>query len=192
MVTRAETIRNKTYEYLTPILRTYKDNILVKLNELFVIAYGIGDYFDKDNDTPSFYILIDMKFNKDKFVKFIEYVEQAEYYIKHYNHNRDSMVVVIKIPNEYEKAYFKFKKSKYSEMYNPEQIELFFNNKKREKTYEKLTKSNKGILHYQETLYNVFDVNMSPEDVQEHPEYDLPIEIDIQKEIFNHRKKHKK
>ena len=192
MVTCTQTLRNKTYEYLTPILRTYESNLLSQLNSLNVIAYGIGDNFDKNNEIPSFYVLIDSKNSKKNVLSdFLKYLEEKDFYVKNYNSGRSFIMVVIKVPEDFHNAYYKFKKSKYSEMYTKDQIEMFFNTKKRENTYQKLLKSTKGLKLFKDIIFDVFDSEMTEEDLISHPEYDLPIEISIQKEIFNYRKKNR-
>lgn len=184
---QAVSLKNKTFEYLTPLLRSYP-NIISKLNNLSVIAYCIGDYFDKENTTPSFYIMIDSEYKKDDFFKFINFLEDTNYFIKYYNHSVNIYVIVIKILEEHQNAYYKFKESKYSKMFTKDEISTYFDNTPRRKTYEKLRKSEKGKQLYLDLLVNEYNIDLETEDIEHHEEYDLPLEVSMSYEIFNYPK----
>jgi len=182
-----KTLQNKTFEYLTPLFRVFNDKFILYIHDLSVIAYGIGDIFDKVNKQPSFYILIN---NKDyaKISLFLNYIEDKEYYIKHYNYSKKLIMVVIKIPENYHKSYYEFKKGNYSKMFNKKEIDFFFNTTFRRNTYEKLMKTEKGLDLYKEKMDNTFLCNVTRDIVKYHTEYDIPININIKQEIFNKKK----
>ena len=182
-----KTSQNKTFEYLTPIFRIFNDNFIPHIQKLSVLAYGIGDVFDKLNKIPSFYILIENKNNED-LSSFLTYIEDKEYYIKHYNHTKKLIIVVIQIPEIYHKSFYEFKKGNYSKMFSNEEINFFFNTKLRRNTYERLMKTDIGKKLYTERINKIFLTNVTEDIIEHHIEYDVPININIKQEIFNKKK----
>lgn len=186
-----KTLQNKTFEYLTPLFRIYQPNFIDRLSKINVLAYGIADTHDVTNKQPSFYILININVLKAQVIYFLDFIKEQQCYIKHYNYDKSKIMVVISIPEKYYKSYYHFKRGHYSKMYNEEEIEMFFNNNYRQLTYNKLKKTETGLENYVSRVANEFDINISSHfisSLQQHPEYDMPISVNIKQEIFNKRK----
>lgn len=189
-----KTIQNKTFEYLTPLFRFYNPIFIDKLNNINVLAYGIADSNDVTNNQPSFYILINTNVRKAQVIYFLDFIISHECFIKHYNYDKNKIMVVITIPEKYLSTYYHFRRGHYSKMYSVEEIKQFFDNEKRIITYHKLMKTDVGLELYSSRIANDFDITLSEDkinDYKNHTEYDIPINVNITNEIFNKRKNKK-
>ena len=186
-----KTVQNKTFEYLTPLFRFYNPIFIDKLNNINVLAYGIADSNDVTNNEPSFYILINTNVRKAQVIYFLDFIISHDCFIKHYNFDKNKIMVVITIPQKYHSTYHHFRRGHYSKMYNNEEIKQFFDNENRKVTYHKLMKTDTGLELYSNRIANDFDIILSQDkinDYKTHTEYDIPISVNITNEIFNKRK----
>ena len=141
-----KTVQNKTFEYLTPLFRIYTPTFIDKLININVLAYGVSDSNDVTNNEPSFYILINTNVRKAQVIYFLDFIISHDCFIKHYNFDKNKIMVVITIPQKYHSTYYHFRRGHYSKMYSVEEIKQFFDNEKRIVTYHKLINSLLNII----------------------------------------------
>jgi len=151
-----KTFKNKTWNFIVPIIKEYDDLFLTKLSQQQVLAYAIHDYFINDNNIPTdnyLYILCNTK-TKSKFIDFLKYVKTKPYYITDYTfdinlHNPTTHIIVIKLPEHYTDLLTNFIQGNYTKLYTKEQIDFLFNNATKQDLQRK-------ILTKHSTIYNNF------------------------------------
>ena len=156
---------NKTKTYLLSTLIEHGENFEDKFTNLFKLAVGIGDFALIDmgivlND--SIYILVDTKFSRRLFKEVVQWVRVQPYYEFDYPfddvHNGHLHMLVVKIPEKFEKAFKDFNKSEYSKMYQYEEINNLFKNKEEER--DVLTKDPEMLITFVKKVNKMFKTNV--------------------------------
>ena len=198
---------NKTWKYLYPCLKCYGSTLMGYLHSFYKLGVGVKD----DNveiEGNCIYILIDTKVHlegtpvdsyRQNLSKFLDWIRYQSFYVIDYIYEGldtgEKHLLVLKLPEQYNKTYSRFLRGKYSEMYTKDEIAKYFgfvnlNNKDLEKKINEklqvvraiLNKNTNHLPKFLEELNNEFGTNLSLEDVRNH-ELDFP---PIQEEeIFN-------
>lgn len=125
---------NKTWRFLLPSLQGYGNMFINKLSPVFKLAAGIYD--DTFEDTAMYegrnlFIMIDVAY-KPKYVEdYLMWLREHPSYVGDYpvdalaNPQRKH-IIVVKVPEVFNKAYDNFIKGKYSEMYEREHLNILF------------------------------------------------------------------
>lgn len=181
-----EILQNRTRKYLLPILKEYGEIFKKKFNMIFKVSCGIGDSIVKErgvNCENHIFILINTKISPKSFIDFITWIKQQSYYERDYIYgnlqNSNFHMVVLKIPEKFQKSLENFKKSKYSKMYSTEELNLHFHNYIEEKKV-----LSKDTLYKEEFIKKInkeFETNIKDFDIED---YELDFPIDILEEIF--------
>jgi hypothetical protein len=168
---------NKSYLYLSKALKDYGDEFLEKINSVFKVAFGIGDMLLINNGViyeQHIFVLINTNKAKKHFKIFIEYIRNHESYEDDYVFDDvlkgNLHMVVIKLPKKHYNAIHWFKKSVFSKMFNQEDIEKYFKDKK-EKLI--LIKDKNYKIEYTEQLNKEWGTNIKPCELE--GELELPI-----------------
>lgn len=110
-IKKGKIFENRTKKYLVPLLKEYGSKFVSRINTNQVLAFGICDHEITDIIEDKIYIYFDKNgfssyddyINKEKgqltFKRFLEFVEQEEYFDKYYHLNDDHCVVVINLPH---------------------------------------------------------------------------------------------
>lgn len=124
---------NKTRKYLAPCLMDYGAHFIVKFNNVFKIAVGIGDIVlsnRKVKHEKHLFALLDSTIAPNHFIEFLEWIRLQPMYQDDYvfdNIQRTiSHMVILKLPEKYYNTFETFKLGEYSKMYNKEDVEKFF------------------------------------------------------------------
>ncbi len=198
---------NKTWTYLLPCLKTYGSQFISKYNSVFKLAVGIHD--TALDGSPlikgrNIYILLNSKFNPDRFYDFLGWIKHQPYYVTDYTaylgvYEKMLHMLVLKIPKIYESSYDNFLLGKYSKMYSKEQLkELFYlenyngselsgvekvGNSFFKKGYSVLIKNPNTVDIYIKKVKEIFGESIEKKDICSDHEYDFPLLKE--EEIFN-------
>lgn len=114
-------------------MKDYGSTFTTKTQSVFKLAFGIGDaLMDKEsiNKEKAIFILIDKKVQPNAFRNFMTWIVNQEYYL--FDYPFDDVIkgrkhmLVLKIPDQYDKAYEHFLKGEYSKMYTLEEVDRLF------------------------------------------------------------------
>ncbi len=180
---------NRTSKYLAPcLIKSYGKVFEMKIKELFILAFGIGDRviennpnFDFKNKSPIF-VLIDTFAKKRKSEDFLYWIKYQNYFLYSYPIDIEGRgyMIILDFPNK--KAYNKFLEGKYSEMYSIEEIKKYFQEDTKE--YKVLTKDKVLIPDFIKNLKELFDIDNVRESDLKNFELDFPYTINKDEEIF--------
>lgn len=202
---------NKTWNYLYPCLKSYGSTLMKHLNSFYKLGVGIKDHNIDIEEGNCIYILLNTNLSspqislinyRENFSKFLDWIRFQPYYVIDYVYDGldkgEKHMLVLKIPDSYNKAYSRFLKGKYSEMYTSKEInELFplskLDNKDLENKINSRLQKVRNVLfrnsNYLETfrkqVNEEFGVNCSLNDLKDH-ELDFP--PDLKEESFNYLK----
>ena len=183
---------NKTREYLFPILKLYGVEYRDKIVQLHKLAIGIGDYvLDKCEvnlkEGKNIYILVDTKMTKN-FVSLLNYFQKHQSYIYDYPFDRLQTgrlhLIVLKLLTPFYTSYDNFIDSKYSKMYNQEQINILFNSNIYNNTKKVLVKDDSYKEEFIKKMVEKYpDLSVGDIVFTSNNEFDFP--IDKFQETFN-------
>lgn len=202
---------NRTWKYLYPCLRSYGGVLKNYLNSLYKVAVALEDKNVDVGETNCLHILIDTNMStpqisavkyRENLSIFLDWLRFQPYYIVDYVFDgletNEKHMIVIKIPQSYDKAVEKFKKGKYSQMYSDKEIKELFPfitlenkeleikiNSKTKKLRHVLTKASSYLPTFKDKINKEFGVNCSINDLKDH-ELDFP--PNLEEEIFNFEK----
>lgn len=186
-------LMNKTFKYLFPCLKHYGEELSKKINNVFKIAVGIGDIVTENSGLKyekDIFLLVATKIKgveSQSFIDLLEWIRDKPMYVDDYVYDNiqksDYHMIVIRFPQEYYKVLPIFKIGKYSQMFDTETIEKFFNKKTSIKKI--LIKDKEYKLVFVTRLNGKFGTSISPQDYS--GELDLPPKD--HKEIFNYHLK---
>jgi hypothetical protein len=175
---------NKTGKYLAPCIQKYGQEFTQKFTAISKIAYGIDDLCSQKYNNALF-VLVNSKRKSREFNSFLSYFRNHESYIDDYAYDNpifgNMYMLVIKIPKESYNAYKYFKEGKYSLMYSDDDIEKLIS---APNTYNVLTKQKHYKKEFIKVLNKIFNGVSITEDELGNRELDLPISVDIYKEVF--------
>lgn len=168
--------QNKTFKYLVKIVKEYNLNFKNELLRLNKHAWGIGDvYYEKLKSCEyNLFVLVDGDID-DFLFKFRNF----DYYTDDYRFDDTRHMLVFRLPDAYKLSYDNFKDSKYSKMFNQEQLNKLTS--ENSEVYKILTKDTEYKQVFQDKLYTLFNtrIDLSNDD----RELDFP--IDLKEEYFN-------
>lgn len=177
---------NRTKKYLVPCLLHYGKDFSDRLNNLFKLACGIGDFALTDMGVElekHVFILIDTKFSRKFFKSTMEWLRTKDYYETDYPfddiHRGHLHMLVIKLPEQYYDTFGKFKEGQFSSMYSYEDLNKFFINQSDE--FKVLTKDKDHIIKFVGKVNEIFATDMDPDEWT--GEADFPIRT--HQEVFN-------
>jgi len=185
--------RNKTWRFLIPCLRGHGTTFVNKFMPVFKLAVGIHDsYLDgaEISNGRNIYILLDTKYSPRKYEDFMDWIKCQDYFVAEYCPDSEVInsrknMIILNIPKEYEMAYDNFLKSQYSKMYSKEQVNMLFNFKDLQKTFNILTKSgNEEFEEFVKELETMFSVTVDSKELRK-GEWCLPLKKT--EEIFNYK-----
>lgn len=173
-------------KYLSPIFHTYPTVFQNELNKnKFNLCICDVDYYKSTKKPFQSYLFLQFKTNQ----KLIECCRNIRYYVDEYPLNLDnSYMVVLSVPEEFEKSYQHFLKGEYSKMYTKPRLERIkirpILNGELNETYLVLTKDPLAYDDYCKVIQIIYKSNHFPnkEDVTE---FDIPPRIN--QEVFNFR-----
>lgn len=197
---------NKTIKYISKCIKYHSKQLKNKLNELSILAVGIGDNLLSEEIGKEYkyhlFVLIDTNgvminnkyvskiISKKNFDKFLKWFRKQPFcesdYIFDDILDGHMHMIVIKIPDNCKSAMDKFRESKYSEMYTPEQIKKLFKQNIRgsgtmNPVFQVLTKDKKYRIVFQNTINRDFGTDVM---IDEDIELDYPIKEED--EYFNY------
>ena len=187
-------IENKTSRYLSPcLLYGYGKTLILKVRELFILSWGLGDtlinsnpVYDFTNRHPIFF-LIDTAVNKRKAEDFLHWIKYQEYFLYSYPADTSgrSHMVILDFPEKYSNAYDKFLEGKYSEMFTKEDICSIFSSESKE--FKVLMKDRVLLSSFVNEVKKVFCINnLNGEDFKD-AEMELPYTVNKKEEFFNYQ-----
>lgn len=173
-------------QYLSPIFHTYPVVFQNELNKnKFNLCVCDVDYYKSTKKSFQSYLFLQFKTNQ----KLIECCRNIRYYVDEYPLNlEDKYMVVLSVPEEFEKSYQYFLKGEYSKMYTKPQLEKIkirqILNGNINGTYLVLTGNDMAYEEYCQVIQTIYKSNHFPnkEDVTE---FDIPPRIN--QEVFNFR-----
>lgn len=173
-------------KYLSPIFHTYPTVFQNELNKnKFNLCICDVDYYKSTKKPFQSHLFLQFKTNQ----KLIECCRNIRYYMDEYPLNLDNnYVVVLGVPEEFEKSYQHFLKGEYSKMYTKPQLEKIkirpILNGELNETYLVLTKDPLAYDDYCKVIQIIYKSTNFPDkkDVQE---FDIPPRIN--QEVFNFR-----
>lgn len=168
--------------YLSPILNTYPVMFQTELNKnKFNLCVCDVDYYINKPFQP--YLFLHFERNQ----KLIDICRKIRYYVDEYPMNMEKdYMIVLSLPEEFEKSYQHFLKGEYSKMYTKPQLEKIkikqILNGNINGTYLVLTKNAMAYDEYCQVIQIIYKSNRFPnkEDVEE---FDIPPRIN--QEVFN-------
>ena len=169
LIKKREVYRNKTLQFLIPILKYYGETFSTYIDNINRVAFLIKmkDIEIDENELPIF-IIYDGKYKPSYTESFINYLKNTTIFINDFLHGNPYdriRVLVIRFPEKYKNAYFKFKEGKYSEMYDEETINKYFVNIKTRKI---LKKEPNSLLYLYKEIEEEFGKNLiSVEELEE-------------------------
>lgn len=189
-----EIYQNKTWRFLCPCLLKYGDKFKEKFNLISKIAVGIYDHNIKTYNLPigkAIFLLVDTTENNKYYKDFLDYINTKPYFIGLYNYNNGlyyinqsrCSIIILKVPDNYDKAYDKFLEGKYSNMYTEEDLHnIFFIKKEKQREYNILCRSIKALNNFTKQVNKEFNTKATTSSLIKN-EYELPLKLD--EEIFN-------
>lgn len=124
---------NKTQKYLRPCLRAYGDIFRQKIAQVVSLGWGIGDMILVRNGITyqqELFVVMDTVVAKSFFLRFIEWIRCQAYYTDDYAFDDIEKgrlhMLVLKIPDQFQGAFEKFKLGEYSQMYKPKDLDFLF------------------------------------------------------------------
>lgn len=182
--------KNRTRMFLLPILGGMKSEWVSEVNKFYSVAVGLADckYYPY-LDEPSILLLKNVKSSKIKsFNKSADVIRDNPYFIKDYIFADaiDSWLhmFVIKLPNEYEKAYKYFLQSKYSMMYSEIQKKRFFTYNRTRPNW-RTKKKVRDILDKNPSARTELELKLS---VSISEQAELESKLNFEHEVFNYDK----
>jgi len=131
--------QNKTKKYLLPCLKSYGEPFVDKIQNLFKLGIGIGDFSLTEMGIKleeHIFILVDTNLSRLSFKSTMNWLKLPDYFGFDYAfddiHLGHLHMIAIKIPEDYKGAYAMFKDSQYSKMYDYEALEQFFKGREEE------------------------------------------------------------
>lgn len=193
---------NKTWRFLAPSLKYYGEEFIQKFNTMMKLAVGIHDtYLDGSEVSEDFniYILVDKLQKHKEFTRFMNFAKDKDYYVDSYSCdeivNPRKIMIILRIPDEANNAYYHFLKGKYSMMYTREELSQIFNtvvtkttsNQNAYLDYEILSKTGTNSRNkFVRTIKKEFGQHTSiPTESLINLEWELPLKKE--EEIFNYR-----
>ena len=190
-VTQQKIYTNRTRKYLLPCLREYGANFMVRLDNVFKIAVGIGDIVISNRGIKHekhIFILLESTIAPNHFIEFIEWIRQQSMYENDYVFDNiqksTSHMVILKIPEKYYETFETFKLGDYSKMYTKAEITAFFKSKPEIK--QVLIKDHNYRIRFVGKLNKIWGTSLDPNEW----EGELDTKVD-ENEIFNHHLKKK-
>ena len=187
---------NKTWRFLMPCLKGHGKSFIDKFNCVFKLAVGIHDtLLDNSNisNSNNLYVMINKTYREKNYKDFIEFIKYQNYFKGDYCPDSDIIsskrhMIVIEVPNIYNNAYDKFLQGKYSEMYSKKDLDLLFSHPSKKKEFDILTRNEKSLNEFIETLKKEFNTIIFQNDVYDF-EYELPLKYEEEVFNFNNNKK---
>ena len=187
--------QNRTYEYILPGMKAYQDNFNLYMDNLNVLAVGIDDK-SYNIEGNCLYILIDSKAKKEntlekvnyntKFTNFMNVLRRKPYYRTDYVFSDIDKIyskhmLVVDLSMNFEEKLRLFRAGKYSEMYSPIEISLYF--KRHSKAYNVMYKTATQKQEFISQVHRDYDVKLTIEDLKDS---ELEYPPFIWDEVFNY------
>ena len=181
---------NKTWRFLMPCLQGYGESFVSRFNPIFKLGVGIHDTIVENTpiaNGSNIFILCDRKYLEKTFDIFLAWVKTQDYYVTDYcpdiNFEKSrKLMLVLKIPKEFEKSYQHFLKGEYSKMYSIEHLNtLFLSVPSRLKEYKILTLDNSLKEEFIQSINTEFGTTMRNFD---EPVKELELPLVLEEEVF--------
>lgn len=190
-VTKQKTIYpNKTRKYLLPCLKEYGKDFMLKLNNVFKVAVGIGDVITDNcglRHEKHIFILLDSTIASKYFKNFLEWIREEPMYEDDYvfdNIQKSNYhMVILKFPEKFYSSFETFRIGKYSEMFTKETIDAYF--EKYPDVQKVFIKDHEYRITFTAKVNKMFGTTVTPEEW--HGELDFPPTEKTEK--FNHHLK---
>lgn len=157
MAIRKGVLENKTYLYLYPTLRDYGEEFLRFLRGLDLIEVKLKDV-NVQTKNHCFYLRysVNTQGKKNMIQKFLEYLQDKEYFIKEYIYDNSSHIIVIQVPKGHNNAIIHFLKGEYSKMYSPQKLKKYFYNTSSNPVVMERFKRTRQVLRRDKKYVSVF------------------------------------
>lgn len=184
---------NKTRKYILPCLNEYGANFMVKFNNVFKIAVGIGDIVlsnRKVKHEKHVFALLDSTIAPFHFIEFLDWIKLQPMYQDDYVFDNiqktTSHMIILRLPEKYYDTFETFKLGEYSKMYKKEDVDRFFS--KTPELKRILVKDHNYKLTFVGKLNSKWGTNIKPEEY----EGEYAFKPEPEQEIFNYhlKKKH--
>lgn len=127
---------NRTRKYLYPVITFYGDKFVNIMNGFHKAGIGIGDMILERSGfhyEKHLFILVNVAItyqHGNNFYDMLDVVREHPSYEKDYRYDikGEYHMIVIRIPEKYTESVEKFRKSKFSKMFNDDEIDRFFRN----------------------------------------------------------------
>lgn len=176
---------NKTWRFLSPCLRGFGEEFVLKFNLLSKLAVGLNceDFSGTmPKDARPLFIYCDLKHNMTNSNRFLTWVRKQPYFIADYDMSskpfyEDRIMLVINMPEAFHKAYDNFLEGRYSKMFDNEDLEYLFGTQKRAKEFRILKKDLSEVKNYVEKLNTEYNTKISIRDISDIREVELPLKF---------------
>lgn len=175
---------NKTKKYLIPCLKEYGPELTDKLNNLFKLAVGIGDFAIEEMGLrldKHIFLLIDTNLSRRTFNSTMTWLRGKDYFAFDYPfddlHTGHLHMIVIKLPQKYYDTFGKFKEGQFSKMYDESDIEKFFAG--RDEEIKVITRDKDYMVQFVDKVNQIYITDVDPTDWI--GELDFPLKLDEEK-----------
>ena len=121
---------NTTYRYLYPALYYHSRELMYKLRSFYKVFIGIGDMYDNTPIGEYLYIVIDTTAKRaryqEDFAKFLEWLQDKDYYYKDYTYSETRHVVVLRMPDRFSEHIGKAIAGEFKGMYTKKELEEMY------------------------------------------------------------------
>jgi hypothetical protein len=175
-------ITNRTRRYLAPCLSlAFGESFRERMNGLFKLGLGIGDVSCPEDlkDEKAIYILIDKNYAQSTFGPSISWLRMQEYFICDYQYGSslNYHMIVVRLPEVFHNAFDNFKNSRYSSMYNSEELAIFeLNGLISERDLKILRRDGEELIFFVDYINEEFNTDIKAYEFE--GEIDMPINIE--------------
>lgn len=191
---------NRTYKYLSPAMKLYGEEFIIKLRLLYGLAIGIQDFGlnitpeERKIENNIYYVFdvngqytygkhVDIEKCRIDFYKVLSWLREQDYFVKDYpfdsGRKGSQHVIALKLPKE--NLMTLFLDGKYSQMYTKDELNKIVNKTVKvlreeipNPIYSVLSGSEEFRLNYLDILNKTFNSKLSLDDIKHHTEYDIP------------------
>lgn len=190
-ITQTTTYNNKTYKYLAPVLKYFGKGFTIQKAKVHILAIGLSDDMMPDLNGHYLFILLNRMYQPRQVDTFLRWVHLnfPENYVRSYDYQNNpstkATMLVLKIPQQFTKAYNNLLQGKYSYMYNEDEISNLF--PKGSHIRKVLIKHPSALHPFREKVRRYFDVENFSVPTSKIEEFELP--LIREEETFNYTRK---
>lgn len=177
---------NKTKKYLAPVIKEYGEELTERLNGLFKLGMGVGDFALMDMGMKletHLFILIDTNLSKRSFNSTMNWLKLQNYFAFDYAfddlHLGHLHMIALEVPPKYHDALSRFKNSEFSAMFDYDDLIKFFADRQEEIAV--FTKDKNFRVEFVQRVNTLYNTMVDP--IEWKGELEFP--INIEEEYFS-------